>query len=212
MGCRMEHIDCVYYINLDHRTDRREEIEQELDTMGLLSKTIRVPGVSIPELGILGCAYAHRNALHIFLQSPHTNCIILEDDFVFRMDKEYCEFLLTAVFANEIEFDCILLAGNILNSEETIWPFLRKVTDAQTTSGYLITKEFTEKLLQNLEESSFLLHQHFLEHREKNHELCLDIYWKKLQPNSNWFVFHPKLGMQRDGYSDIENKVTSYGV
>ena len=212
MVYRMDYIDCVYYINLDHRTDRREEIEKELDTIGLLSKTIRIPGVYTPELGILGCAYAHINALHIFLESNHQTCIILEDDFTFRLEKEYADFLLSAVFTNTIQFDCILLGGNIVESKECEWPFLRKVLNAQTTSGYLITRQFASRLLTNLEESASLLRAYFLEHGEKHHEYCLDIYWKKLQPHSNWFVIHPKLGIQREGFSDIEKKVTSYGV
>lgn len=28
---KMEHIDCLYYINLDHRVDRRQEIESEVE-------------------------------------------------------------------------------------------------------------------------------------------------------------------------------------
>jgi GR25 family glycosyltransferase involved in LPS biosynthesis len=188
----MDKIDCVYYINLDHRTDRKEEIEKELDAMDLLSKSIRIPGVSRPELGILGCVYAHINALNTFLKSEHKNCIILEDDFIFQIDKDYVDFLFSAVFTNDIQFDCILLAGNIFESQEDTWPFLRKVMDAQTTSGYLVSREYAPTLLDNFKESACLLSDYFQEHGKKNHDYSLDIYWKKLQPQSNWFVMNPK--------------------
>jgi hypothetical protein len=105
-----------------------------------------------------------------------------------------------------------MLAGNIFKTQKTQWPFLQKVFDAQTTSAYLITREFAPNLQQNLEESCSLLEKHFLEYGEKKHDFCLDIYWKKLQPQSNWFVLHPKLGMQREGFSDIEQRKTNYKV
>ncbi len=208
----MEHIGCVYYINLDHRTDRKEEIEKELDTVGLLSKSIRIPGVYISELGILGCACAHINAIESFLKSEHTTCIILEDDFTFQIDKDYMEFLFNGVFTNKIGFDCILLGGNILEATQTEWPFLHKVQDAQTTSGYLLSKAFAPILLQNLYQSAYLLYDYYTKTGEKKHEYCLDIYLKQLQSQFHWFVINPKVGIQRESYSDNECKVTHYGV
>jgi hypothetical protein len=47
---------------------------------------------------------------------------------------------------------------------------------------------------------------------EKKYEYCNDIYWKKLQPTSNWFTLYPKTGLQRESYSDNEYKITNYGV
>ena len=38
------------------------------------------------------------------------------------------------------------------------------------------------------------------------------MYWKKLQPHSNWFICNPKIGYQMEDYSDIENTVVSYNV
>lgn len=43
------------------------------------------------------------------------------------------------------------------------------------------------------------------------HELHIDIYWKKLQ-NDKWYVTNPVLGYQRESYSDIEKRITNYGV
>ena len=39
---------------------------------------------------------------------------------------------------------------------------------------------------------------------------AIDMYWKKLQPQSNWFIFYPKIGFQYDSYSDIENHIVNY--
>lgn len=209
----MDHIDHIYYINLDYRTDRREEFENEMKSFGLPdSKITRIPAVATPQLGILGCALSHKMVLELFLESSHTNCLILEDDFQWNLDSEYIDFMLNPIFDEKIDFDCIMFSGNIEKSEPTEWPFLRRVFDAQTTAGYLITREFAVKLHKNFSESSQLLKTWFEETGEKKHEYCLDIFWKQLQQRSKWYILHPKAGKQRESYSDIEQKIVNYGV
>ena len=74
----------------------------------------------------------------------------------------------------------------------------------------MVTKAFAPVLLQNLQEGVSLLEAHFQRFGIRKHDYCLDIYWKKLQPISNWFIFVPKMGYQADSYSDIENVFTQY--
>lgn len=208
----MEHIDCVYYINLEHRKDRRKQIEEELDRVGVpREKRICVSGVPKPGFGILGCGLAHKKVMELFLQSPHRNCLVVEDDFQFRLDEEYIHFLLDAVFQEKVQFDCIMLAGCVLKSESSPYPFLHKVLDAHTTSGYLLTKDFAPILYRSFSESTKLLEDTFLETGMKDISYHLDIYWKHYQPISNWFIFNPKLGEQRESYSDVLERDLKYG-
>lgn len=209
----MEYIDCVYYINLDHRTDRKEQFENEMQKLGVpTSKLVRIPAIYTKDFGILGCGLSHKKALETFLASSHKNCLIFEDDFQFTLDMNYVRYLLKSIFERKVPYDIVMLAGNLFQSQKTEHPTLLKVLDGQTTSAYLITKQFAPLLVQNLDESTHLLQEWYEKTKEKKHDYCLDIYWKKLQPHSNWFVLHPKVGMQRESYSDIEYKVTSYGV
>ena len=209
----MDHIDCVYYINLDHRTDRKAQIESELDKLGVPeSKRLRISGIYNKAFGILGCGLSHKKALETFVASDHQTCLIFEDDFQFTLDMNYVKYLLKSVFEEKVPFDVVMLAGNLFSTEKTQWPFLQKVFDGQTASGFLITKSFAPKLVQCLQESTTFLKEWHKHTGEKKHEFCNDIYWKKLQPQSNWFVLHPKTGLQRESYSDNEYKVTSYGV
>jgi GR25 family glycosyltransferase involved in LPS biosynthesis len=209
----MENIDCVYYINLDHRTDRKEQFEKEIEKLGFpTTKIVRISGIYNKEFGILGCGLSHKKALETFLASPHKNCLIFEDDFQFTLDIHYSRYLLKSVFEKNISYDLVMLAGNLFQTQKTEWPFLRSVLDGQTASGFLITKTFAPKLIECLQESTTLLKDWYDQTGEKKHDYCNDIYWKKLQPVSKWFVFHPKLGVQRESYSDNEYKITNYGV
>jgi GR25 family glycosyltransferase involved in LPS biosynthesis len=209
----MENIDCIYYINLEHRTDRKEEFLNEMNRIGVAeSKIVRIDAKHTGGFGILGCALSHMKALTIFLESNHKNCIIFEDDFTFTLDVNFAQFILNKIFEEKVAFDIVMLAGNSIHEEITNHAFLRKVIDAQTTSGYLITRDFAPKLLNVLSESAYLLHDWYVKTGEKKHEYCLDIYWKKLQPENNWYICFPKLGVQRESYSDIEMKMTNYKV
>jgi hypothetical protein len=209
----MNFIDAVYFINLDHRTDRLQEFQDEIKKLEVADEKVhRISAVFTPEIGVLGCAYSHIKALDAFLQSSHKSCLIFEDDFQFTLDLHYCKFLLKNLFDTNQEFDLVMMGGKILKQDSTDSPFLSRVIDGQTTSAYLITREFAPTLRANLVEGANLLEKWFGLHNEKKHEYCLDIYWKLLQPGSKWFVFNPKFGVQRESYSDIEKKMTKYGV
>jgi glycosyl transferase family 25 len=53
-------IDKIVYINLDKRPDRKEEIENELNSFDL--KYIRYKAIE-HDMGIVGCGYSHLNVL-----------------------------------------------------------------------------------------------------------------------------------------------------
>ena len=59
----MDIIDHIFYINLDHRTDRRQDIEEQLKLYDIpMEKVTRSPGIS-HEYGFIGCTMAHLNVL-----------------------------------------------------------------------------------------------------------------------------------------------------
>lgn len=208
----MEHIDCVYYMNLDHRTDRKEQIEKELEKLGVPpEKRVRIPGIYKPGFGILGCGLAHKRAIETFIASPHKICLIFEDDFEFTADIEYVNMLLNAIFEENIQFDCIMLAGVLLKAVSTAYPFLLKVLDGHTASGYIVTKEFAPVLLESYTDSTNLLENTYLKTGEKNISYHNDIWWKRYQPASNWFIVNPRIGEQRQSYSDNLERDLKYG-
>ena len=160
------------------------------------------------DFGILGCAKSHCLALETFLKSPSNNkyCIIFEDDFQFTQDQSTVNDLINKVFTNVKEFDVLMLSANILNGQPTEHYFLTKVIDAQTLSGYAVNRKFASILLNNYRESIALLEKE----GSKCHSYCFDIYMKRLQPFTRWYVLNPRIGKQIDSYSDIENRIVSY--
>ena len=52
----MTPIDHTWYINLEHRTDRKDQIEAELNKMGIVAE--RFPAI-YDSFGALGCSMSH---------------------------------------------------------------------------------------------------------------------------------------------------------
>ena len=81
-----------------------------------------------------------------------------------------------------------------------------KIIDSQTTAGYCLTKSYAKILLNNFKEGLELLSIN----QNQSNKYAIDIYWKKLQPEYNWFCIIPKIGRQIASYSDIEKRIVNY--
>jgi GR25 family glycosyltransferase involved in LPS biosynthesis len=208
----MQSIDAIYYINLDHRTDRNEQFLQEIEKINFpINKVTRISGVYNKELGALGCSLSHIKVLKTFLNSSYSNCIIFEDDFTFTTESDFVNDTINKILTSNLAYDIIMLSANCMYCVPTSEsPLVYKVYNASTSSGYMITKEFAKILLNNIEESALLLEDHYNKTNERHHEYCLDQYFKKLQPISNWYVCNPKLGKQKESYSDNEYRIVDY--
>jgi GR25 family glycosyltransferase involved in LPS biosynthesis len=146
--------------------------------------------------GRIGCTMSHIKTLETFINSEYEYCVIFEDDFLFTINKEEYSKKLEYVFKLNINWDVILFSSNVISSIPYN-NFLHKALNCQTTSSYLVTKKYAEKLLKNYIEGLNLLKE------TQQSKYCIDMYWKKLQPDDNWYVFKPKIGKQMPSYSDI---------
>jgi len=209
MGFGINSFDSIYFINLNHRTDRREHITKQLANIGADQERIhRIEGIYCKNFGILGCGKSHILALETFLNSNKGDkCLILEDDFSFCMDKDYTNSKIDQ-FLNDFheKFDVFLLSSNILRSEPTEHPDILRILQGQTLSGYCVTREYAPRLLENFKQGVKMLET--LGYSE--HEYCVDIYIRNLQPTDRWYCPIPKLGQQIESYSDIQQNIVNH--
>jgi GR25 family glycosyltransferase involved in LPS biosynthesis len=204
--------DVLYYINIAHRTDRKEHLLEELSKTDIdHNKINRIDAIYLPEFGVLGCIKSHINALDQFLQTSDDiqNCLIIEDDFKFKDHIKHTDekTYLDDFFQQKIDYDVLVISGNLLSHQHTDIPYLVKVQDVQCTSGYCVTKRYATKLLENFKECAALLENA----GNRVHDLCIDIYWKRLQKTDNWFAMNPMIAEQMMSYSDIDQKAVYYG-
>jgi glycosyl transferase family 25 len=190
------HIEKIIYINLNHRTDRRIEIEGELDSYGLLYE--RFEAISTPGCGSIGCSYSHLAVLKMAKERGYRNILIVEDDFTFKVTKEEFEESLEKLFSVKGDFHVCMLGYNLQRGTVVdAFPFLTRVEEAQTTSAYIVNASMYDKLIELYEWSSPLMEQ-TLQHWN----YACDQSWKRLQPYYEWYCFTRRIGIQRPSFSD----------
>jgi GR25 family glycosyltransferase involved in LPS biosynthesis len=193
----------IIYINLNKRTDRRAEIEEELNHFDL--KYERFEAIETPGFGIHGCGLSHLQVLKHAKEQGYKNILILEDDFQFLVTKEEFEKNLTQFFELDLNFDVCMLSYNLQETQNTEHDFLLKVLEAQTASGYIVNSNYYDKLIELYEWALPLLE------RTKVHWVYAnDVVWKKYQKEDLWYCFKTRIGKQRDGFSDNAECFVSY--
>lgn len=207
----------VVYINLKHRTDRNELIQPELRKIFDEDQIIRFEAIHTRRGGI-GCGKSHIGVLEYAIRENLENILIIEDDFKFtqppeivleQIEKLFTSFDVSVPMSTSFDvsvplsasFDVCFFSGNILQASEFPGTSFLRVWEAQTTSGYLVNKKFYHTLLQNFKESVSILERNY---RTYLHS-AIDQHWKRLMIPHVFISFHPLVGMQREGFSDIFN-------
>lgn len=207
----LEFVDHIYFINLDHRYDRAQAFYDMMEKMGVDEKHItRISGIFEPLNGALGCTKSHIHVIEVFLESPYKRCCILEDDFDFLSKQRLETFSSEIQTVDPKEWDLILMSGILFKGEASPYTFLTRVFDLQTSSSYILTKEYAPFLLDNMKEGAEALDIYFKGSGRAIGDYCLDMYWKNLQKRDRWFLSNPILGYQRPSYSDIQKKEVDY--
>jgi glycosyl transferase family 25 len=205
----MSNINCfddikhAYYINLEHRTDRKEHVTNQFEQLGL--PVNRFNAIQMKN-GAIGCSMSHLKLLQSAVLNDFEHILIVEDDIKF-LDPE----LFKTQFNKFIEvhgnnWDVILFAGNNVPPYKKIDDTCIKVTRCQTTTGYLVNGHYIKTLMQNVKQGLTNL----LNRPDDRKQFAIDVFWFNLQVKDRWFLITPLTVVQREDYSDIEERVVNY--
>lgn len=193
----------VFYINLEHREDRKEHVENQLLSIGL--KGERFNAIKM-ENGAIGCSMSHLKLLQEAVKNNLPHVLIVEDDITF-LEPEVFKTQINKFFElHQNNWDVVLLAGNNMPPYETIDETCIKVSRCQTTTGYLVNGHYIKVLMQNIKMGLTNL----LNNPDDKVNFAIDKFWFILQKLSRWYLIIPLTVIQREDYSDIEKKVTKY--
>jgi len=199
----LDDIKNAFYINLGHRTDRKEHVENQLNNIGITAT--RFNAIKM-ENGAVGCTISHLKILQEAQKNKLEHVLIVEDDITF-LDPELFKTQINKFFElHDNKWDVILLAGNNMPPYERIDETCVKVTRCQTTTGYLVNGHYINVLISNIKTGLSQL----INKPSKIGNFAIDKFWFVLQRSSNWYLITPLTVVQRNDYSDIENKVVDY--
>lgn len=199
----LDDIKNAFYINLQHRTDRKEHVENELQKIGI--KASRFNAIKM-ENGAVGCSMSHLKILENAKKNKLDHILIVEDDITF-LDPNLFKSQINKFFElHGNNWDVILFAGNNMPPFQKIDDTCVKVTRCQTTTGYLVNGHYINVLAANVKMGLTNL----LNKQNEANKYAIDKFWFILQNNSNWYLITPLTVVQREDYSDIEKKVINY--
>ena len=199
----LDDIKNAFYINLEHRTDRKEHVKNELNNIGI--KSTRFNAIKMTN-GAIGCSLSHLKLLEDAKKNQLDHILIVEDDITF-LDPSLFKTQINKFFElHNNKWDVILFAGNNMPPFEIIDDTCVKVSRCQTTTGYLVNGHYINVLISNIKMGL----THLINSPTETVKYAIDKFWFVLQNNSKWYLITPLTVVQREDYSDIEKRVTNY--
>jgi len=198
-------IQHILYINSDSRTDRKQDVEKQLDYIGIQNSQ-RFKAIEVKN-GAIGCTLSHIKCLEIAKENDWEHVLIVEDDILFLNPAVFVE-QFNKFLSNHKDFDVVLLAGNNIPPYKRVGDYCVQISKCQTTTGYLVKKHYYDTLIHNYREGIQLLMKYPDQHRL----FAIDKYWFHLQGIHKWYLITPLTVTQKEGYSDIEQRNTNYNA
>jgi len=194
-----------YYINLDYRTDRKAQFEQEVKQIGLEGFFERVPGIDVSTRQYpnainqpsyvnkgMACGEAFYNAYKKANESGYERVLIYEDDILFYNDGQETGLQLVEKALDQLQnfpdWDMIYFGGYLKYCPGVqVSENLLKADNILTAHAVGYNKKVFEKLLQYV----------------PGHD-CIYDEWIAARKNIIKYIVYPLAVAQREGKSDID--------
>jgi len=199
----LDYFDKIFFINLDHREDRKDYLLNQLTKLNIKKdKIIRISAIFDPLNGHRGCAMSHIKALDLAIQKNLNNVLILEDDCMFLQNRANLDILIKYFFSVIDNWDVFFLDLCSKNAQKTKYKKIKKVLKSLRTHAYAVNKHYMSVLKKCFEEAySLLKNEPFF---TQTLSLAIDRYWHRLQRKDNWYMLDAALTKQANFFSDIE--------
>jgi glycosyl transferase family 25 len=199
------------YINLTSRPDRKEHIETQLRSVGI--NPIRFNAIKLKN-GRIGCSMSHLKCLQIAKKNNWPYVMICEDDllilnsetFINHINKFFSIHCSDVDHSTNNKWNMLLLAGNNVPPYIKIDDTCIQVSHCQTTTGYIVKRSYYDILIDNIRVGV----EHLMKTPDQHIIYAIDKFWIKLQKQHTWYMLAPIVAVQREDYSDIEERKTNY--
>ncbi len=205
-------VDQIFYINLDKRPDRRAEIEQELKDRFEINTAVRLPAVlGGTNGGLAGCTLSHVLLFRKMIEAGWETMMVFEDDCELLTSRAELDPYVDAFLADE-KLD-ILCIGNSCGNYVRYNNVLNRCFNTQTTSCYIVKKQFVQTLL----ECYFAKNKElaYTMTAENTPDFCnylgyIDVNWFPLQATHHFVMPAVRQVQQRPSFSDITHHFEQY--
>lgn len=225
-------VDAAMVINLDHRTDRWEKVQQHLKGIVPKEKLHRVSGVLGKQLdgyrtsrwfrrtrrpetwaGRAGCSVSHRNAMRLALEREWNWVLMIEDDaqFVRELDGNTGRALAAFLRDRGDKFGVVYLGYDSPKrpvrqlQAAGSEAMLYQIGGASTTHAYLVSATVMRRLLQGFPQSENDIWSWTAKHVVIDRWYSLNLHrWTGVAAIS------PQIAVQEPSISDITQRTSDY--
>jgi hypothetical protein len=171
-------IQHTYYINLTERPDRKAQIIQELQKVGI-NNPERFNAIKRTS-GAIGCSMSHLKCLENAKQQNWDHVLIVEDDITF-LSPQLFVMNFNKFLKNCKNWDVVLIAGNNIPPYQIIDDTYVKISRCQCAAGYFVKNAYFDKLIDELElnpkiETIFVIGGEMIYKIAIDHPKCEKIY------------------------------------
>lgn len=176
----------TYIINLKHRTDRREHIEQEV--LKISNNYTIIDGI-VDETKT--CFQSQKKCIQMAKENHLPYVLVLEDDAVFINDSFS---ILERVFAEiqTMQWDMFFLGANLQTLANRVSDSVLKLNGAYAAHAYMVHERFYDTII-NLP-----------------HVCEMDVHYHNLMPNYDIYMCDPMIAYQLPTYSDLQDGYRDY--
>jgi GR25 family glycosyltransferase involved in LPS biosynthesis len=197
------------YINLESRKDRLAHVEAQLAALKrgmphLVAE--RFNAIKNAAHGAIGCSMSHMRCIQIAKERGWDHVLVCEDDVQFTNVPLFLT-QLSKFMATVPDWDVVLLAGNNIPPFRVVNDACIQINSCQTTTAYVVRSHYYDTLIDNYRAGI----NELMRQPTQKLDYAIDRYWFELQRQDRWFLITPLSVVQREDYSDIEQRVTNYG-
>ena len=195
-----------YYINLDHRTDRKERAIKEFKKIGIQNPN-RFSAIKNDIHGGIGCGLSHVGVLEKAKEHGWDYVIIMEDDIKFY-DQEETVQKITNIFQSDIEWDVMIIGSKIKEPIEKInEDCVRVLGGIHSTIMYIVKKHYYDTLINLWKKDMISFENDMVRNLNNMDKLLINKIYRKYAIDQTW-----KILQKKDKFiSIIPNKVFEYG-
>lgn len=218
MSDGFSYFDKIYCINLPSRKDRWQNCLIQFDKYKILNNLEKVDGIiynnpyfNRKQNAHLGCWFSHYNVLKNVQKLNYNKILILEDDFVFKVQPEEMNLKLTSCI-NELpqNWDLFYLGayfvkGYDYEAKVNYSNNLYKANTAFCTHSICYSKSGIDKMISAMEKAFLKLSS-----IPSNYESIGWFYVKEFLYENNCFASKEFLCGQIRDFSDIEGCIVDY--
>lgn len=201
-----EKVEGMIYINLDHRTDRKEQLLADIKRLNYpLDKVIRFPAITEPGPAMVATCFSHAAALRMAYELGLKNVIIYEDDCKFIDDVNFINDTMNAFFNDIKEWDALHLVCSNKLHKKIGHPLFNICVNSANAVAYLVNRHLMLELSNTIYEGGIMLHktgQHWFYQN--------DVVWDRYMKNGKWYSMNHALCFQQPSYSDVSKKFIDY--